>query len=167
MACVPYMYNYVYLPSSTGQCWLSHPDLIFYLVVLWLALVLLYVILSYIFLAIYIYVNSIRDKTRRKQVITLAMSPLIYLVSFLWIVIARLAQLSTGRTDINLLRASVAISITIGFLSALWFGISRKIYKETYEKLFLNKSASSTQDEGSKKTGTGEENAVAIKTSIP
>lgn len=170
IACIPYLNNYIYTPTSTGQCYLLEPNLIFYLVILWITLVLLYVLLSYIFLAIYIYVNSIKDKTRRKQVITLAMSPVIYVLSFLWIIIARLSQLSKGSMDINLLRASVTISITVGFLGSIWFGFSRSIYKQTYDKLVLNKNISDTDEKshkGNKNTGqiTGEDNP-AVKNSI-
>jgi len=171
LACIPYMLNYIYTPTSTGQCYLLDPNLTIYLVIIWLALVLLYVLLSYLFLAIYIYVNSIKDKTRRKQVITLAMSPVIYVVSFLWVIVARLSLLSRGSIDINLLRASITISITVGFLSSIWFGFSRKIYKHTYEKLVLNKNISDTDEKsvkGSKNTGqmvTGEDNA-GVKNSI-
>jgi len=162
-AAVPYAIyatNQVYIPVSTAQC-LSQPDMFVYLVLFWVGLLLLYIIISYTVIVIYIYYiyvplrDSINDNYRMHQIVTLAVSPIIYLFLYIWIIIARFVQLATGGSPLILIRFAVATTVWIGFLNSVWFGYSRNIYKRVYEKIFGEK-ALSTKGIGDKpKTGVG------------
>jgi hypothetical protein len=162
-AVIPYGFykpNELYGPSLTGQCYFIDPNLIVYIVILWCGLLLLYIVLSYTVLAIYVYYVSrsvsmaIRDKSRMRMVFTLAVSPIIYFLLYIWIIIARLVQLVNGRVSLHLIRFSVGVCVWIGFGNAIWFGYSREIYKKVYEKIF-NSETSLT-----KGTGTGNVNGI-------
>lgn len=131
----------LYGPAPTGQCFLAKPDMIVYLVVFWVGLLLLYILLSYAAVAGYVYyvskkmeeaVQNENPKKRMKKVVTLAMSPVIYWLLYIWIILARLIQLGTGQTPLVLLKFAVATTVWIGFVNSIWFGYSRNIFKRAF-----------------------------------
>jgi len=167
-AALPYAFTKsgpVYGPAPTGQCWLSSPDLIVYLVVFWVGILLLYILLTYAAMAIYVYYVSMKvkqavnDDERVKKVVTLAVSPIIYLLLYIWIIIARLVQLATGVTPLNFLRFAIVVTVWIGAVNSIWFGYSRNIFVLTYQKYCgEDKSNSGSGKSQTKKTGTGTSN---------
>jgi len=149
-ASLPYVYypwDQVYVPLPTGQCFFLNPELIVYTIILWDAFLIVYILFSYLALLIRMYyvskqveytliIQKSEDRDKLKKFwLTLAMSPLMYWILYICVVVARMMQYLNFPVQLAFVRSAVIVYILVGACYSLWVGWSSEIYVSTYRKL--------------------------------
>jgi len=150
-AAFPYLIynpNEVYGPSITGQCFFVHSKLTAYLITLWDGVLLVYILIAYI--VVFVYLNYISKKMKyslliqqsderrkmKKFLLSLSVSPVLYWLFYIGLVVSRLVEFAIGEVPLELLRVSVTIYLLVGFFNSIWFGYSSELYVKTYRNVF-------------------------------
>lgn len=149
-ASIPYLFSKpedVYVPSDTGLCFFTSIQLTAYLIIFWDLILLIYILLSYIAVMVHLYmlskqvektliVQHAQEKDKMKRFwITLAISPIMYWVFYICVIVARLLQFAHINVNLQFVRFSIVLYILVGFFNSLWFGYSSEIYIKIYRKI--------------------------------
>jgi len=72
----------------------------------------------------------------KKFLLSLSVSPVLYWLFYIGLVVSRLVEFAIGEVPLELLRVSVTIYLLVGFFNSIWFGYSSELYVKTYRNVF-------------------------------
>jgi len=149
-ATLPYAlvpYYEVYAPLEDGQCFFASDHLIVYVVSFLEAFLLVYILATYLAVLFQLYtvskqeeytflIQKSHNRTKLKKLsLTLAFSPIMYLLGFVCLVVVRWLQFAEVDLPLDFVAASVNVKIFLGACYSLWVGYSSEVYVQVYRKL--------------------------------
>jgi len=150
-AALPYCFypaTQVYSPYITGQCYFKNIKVAAYIFVFWDSAILVYILFAYLAIMVQVYYISKKmehawvisqpvDKgKRRKFWLVLAVSPVVFWVLYIGIIVSRILELTIGSVQIEFLRVAVVVYALNGVFISMWFAYSCEIWDKLSKKWF-------------------------------
>jgi hypothetical protein len=140
----------VYSPLINGQCYFINTHLLVYLVTIWEVFSLLYILLTYLVAFIHmrdlskrrefsLVLQKPQDRVKLKKFwISLAVTPIMYWVIFICLVVVRISEIAKMNLPINFTRCAIFMHIMVGACYSLWMGYSADIYVKIFRIYWKN-----------------------------